>query len=295
MTSLRGQPAVDVFSAPGAQVGESPVWLADRNELMWIDMPSGLLHRTRYEAKGRGGPTQTRSEKVAEFASFAIPRRTDGLVLGTATAIVEVDTTRAVRAHTQVLDSKHRLNDAKCDRSGNLWFGTTAYDFSPGQGALHILRPDWSVITVLEGLALPNGMDWSPDGSVYYLADSITHEVLAFDVSPVGGLSRKRRLYQFTSEEGMPDGLCVDSNGCLWVALWGGGVVAQLSPHGDRLRDLQLDATQPSSCTFGGKALDILFVTSATSELQNPHMNDGAVFAIDGLGAIGLSGNKFAG
>ena len=156
------------------------------------------------------------------------------------------------------------MNDAKCDARGRLWAGSTDMDFRPGAGALHVLEPDWSTRVVLEGLTLPNGMGWAPAGDTFYLIDTIesTLQAFAFDAEEAR-LSEPRLVRRFDPEGGLPDGMCIDSQGRLWVAMWGTGRLLCLSPSGQEIFAVDVPARQPSSCAFAGPRLSRLAVTTA--------------------------------
>ena len=170
-------------------------------------------------------------------------------------------------------------------------------DFRSGAGALHVLGPDWSTRTVLDGLTLPNGLGWSPDGTTFYLIDTVPAQVWAFAFDGATGIVSERRLLrQFRAGVDQPDGMCVDADGGLWVALWGGARVVCLSPEGGEVRSVAMPVAQPSSCAFAGPRLDRLMVTSAREGLDlTAHSPDGSVFVVDGLGARGLPTPLFAG
>jgi sugar lactone lactonase YvrE len=192
------------------------------------------------------------------------------------------------------------MNDAKCDPHGRLWAGSTQMEFAGGQGALHMLDADWRHKIVLHGLTLPNGLGWSPDGRTFYLIDSIARELNAFDVTPGGcALSGRRVLTTFGEDAGLPDGMTVDSTGCLWIAMWGGGRIVRVSPEGSVIDVVPVPVAQPSSCAFGGPGLDVLYVTSAREGLDLPPLPatavDGSVLAVRGLGVTGLPGTRFGG
>ncbi|WP_431278178.1 SMP-30/gluconolactonase/LRE family protein [Leifsonia poae] len=286
---------VETVAELGADVGEGPVWLADTSELLWVDMEPGLLHRTRYDGSLT---TSTTTTSTGLFLGAVVPRVDGGFVAATGTGFARLAEEGSVELEVYVLDAGFRMNDAKCDPAGRFWAGSTDRGFAPGRGALHILSPDWTSRVVLTGLTLPNGMGWSPAGDVFYLADTMTHEVFAYEVDPDTGLpGRSRLLHTFSDGDGMPDGLCMDDTGCLWVALWGGSAVACLTPDGERIRTVELPATQTSSCAFGGPDRDILFVTSAASGLDPTETgrNEGALFAVRGLGRTGPAPARFAG
>ncbi|MFJ6569710.1 SMP-30/gluconolactonase/LRE family protein [Streptomyces sp. NPDC091292] len=277
---------------PGrARVAEGPVWDADARRLHWVDIPAGHLHT--------GDPVTGRTTSLAlpTQVGAALPRRGGGFVAATAEGFASVGAEGRMTVRCALLPDGERMNDAKCDPYGNLWAGSTAMDFARGKGALHVLLPDWTSRVVLEGLALPNGLGWSPDGRVFYLADSLAGEIYAFDADLANsGITRRRTLFRMPGHAGMPDGLTVDATGCLWVAIWGGDRVIRISPDGDPLGELPLPVHQPSSCTFGGPDLGTLYVTSAREGLDLTEDDPaGSVFAVDHVGVVGLPSTAFAG
>ncbi|MET7330883.1 SMP-30/gluconolactonase/LRE family protein [Nonomuraea sp. NPDC005650] len=279
-------------AVPGrARVGEGPVWDAGTGRLHWVDIPAGHLH-TSDPATGR-----TSSVELPTLVGAAVPRRGGGFVAATREGFATVEPDGSMTVRRAILPDGERMNDAKCDRHGRFWAGSTAMDFEPGKGALHVLMPDWTSRVVLDDLALPNGLDWSPDGRTFYLADSIAGEISAFDSEPGStAISRRRTLFRIPARSGMPDGLTVDAAGCLWVAVWGGDRLARISPDGDLLGEIPMPVHQPSSCAFGGPRLDVLYVTSAREGLDLPDDDPaGSVFALDRPGAVGRPSTAFAG
>lgn len=283
--------AVDNGSLPApVRVGEGPHWDAG-GRLHWVDILAGSLH-TSDPASGR-----TNSVTLPTLLGAAVPRRTGGFVVATATGFGTVDGHGELDPRLDILAADARMNDAKCDPLGRLWAGSTERGFAPGRGVLHVLLPDWTTYVVWEGLTLPNGLGWSPDGGTFYLVDTLEGEISAFDTDAAAtGLTRRRLLRRFPTGAGMPDGLTVDAAGCLWVALWGGNRLVQISPDGDLLTEVPLPVAQPSSCVFGGEALDTLYVTTAREGLSLSEGDpDGSVFCVHGLGVVGSPGEQFAG
>ncbi len=157
------------------------------------------------------------------------------------------------------------MNDAVCDPLGRFWAGTLADDHHAGGGALYRLDPDGRTDLVLDGLTIPNGLGWSPDGETMYLVDSGPRLILTFGYDQrAGTLSGMRVLVGVEEGAGAPDGLTVDADGDLWVAIYGGGQVRRYSPTGRLLETLTVPAVQSTSCAFGGADLSTLYVTSAT-------------------------------
>jgi sugar lactone lactonase YvrE len=191
-----------------------------------------------------------------------------------------------------------RFNDGKCDPAGRFWAGTMAYDERPGAGSLYRLEPDARVTRVLDDVGISNGLAWSPDGGTMYYVDSLTRRIDAFSFDPASGAIGDRRvLVSIPPEAGYPDGLTVDTEGGLWVALWGGSALHRyVDGRLDHVADLPV--TRPTNCTFGGDDLDELYVTSATKDLSPGERRvqplAGAVLRLR-PGVRGLPATAFAG
>jgi sugar lactone lactonase YvrE len=167
-----------------------------------------------------------------------------------------------------------------------------AYDQRTGAGALYRLDPDASLTEVLGGVTISNGLEWSPAGDRAYYADTPTREIAVFDYGEDTGLTGRRT---FASVDGLPDGLTVDAEGGVWVAVYGAGCVRRYGPGGGL--DAQVDVPTPvtTACTFGGPGLDRLFVTTSQEGLR-PGADPlaGSLFAAD-VGVRGLPVREFAG
>jgi sugar lactone lactonase YvrE len=160
------------------------------------------------------------------------------------------------------------MNDAACDPHGRFWAGSMAYDSTPGMGSLYRVDVDGSCERVLDGLTISNGIGWSPDGTTMYLADTEpgTIDAFAFDMAS-GTLGERRRLLDLSEQPYGPDGLCVDAEGTVWTALWGGGAVLGLRPDGTRAGTIEVGTPRPTTCAIepGGTRMAI---TSATIGLE---------------------------
>jgi len=285
-------PTVTVVVPASARVGEGPVWDCAADRLHWVDIVAGAVHTSDL----RSG--ETVSVVVPTSVGAAVPRRLGGFVAATAEGFASISEAGELDVRCTLLAEGTRMNDAKCDARGRLWAGSTGTDFALGAGALHVLEPDWSTRVVLEGLTLPNGMGWSPRGDTFYLIDTIesTLQAFAFDVERAR-LSEQRLVRRFDPEGGLPDGMCIDSQGRLWVAMWGAGRLLCLSPSGQELFAVDVPVRQPSACAFAGPHLTRLAVTTAREGLDGltPQAMDGSVLIIDGLPATGLPTNFFLG
>ena len=255
-----------VFDA-GDHIGEGPVWDAAQGRLLWVDHHTGLIHEARVE--GATTVTETRRWSLDRPLAAIVPCARGGFLCAAGVEFLRMDEAGVVEPFARLsADPAHvRLNDAKCDRAGRLWTGTLATDFGRG-AALHRLDPDGSVHAVLEGLSLANGLDWSPDARTFYLIDSLDLAVDAFDFDlGAGTLRSRRRLIEIAHGDGGANGMTVDDEGCLWVALTGGGEVRRYSPAGERLLTVEFPIPGPTSCAFGGADRSTLFITSRSGRM----------------------------
>jgi sugar lactone lactonase YvrE len=294
------EPNVAVWSETPGVLSEGPRWHAERQELLWVDILGCSLHRARLGADGR--PDQVESIPVDRHVGAVAPAAEGGYVLAAGGGFLFVTDDRSVvelaqpaSAHGEV-----RMNDGACDALGRFWAGTMAYDESPGAGALYRLELDGTCTTQLTGLGISNGIGWSPDGATMYLVDSGTGGIDAFAFDAPAGMIHDRRPFVQIDEPGVvPDGLTVDAEGDIWVALWGGGRVHRYSSDGSLVATIALPVPRPTSCAFGGHDLTTLFVTTARAGLEEEelvkHRGDGLVFAVRGLGASGLPCQPYRG
>lgn len=184
-----------------------------------------------------------------------------------------------------------RFNDGGCDPDGNFFCGTMAYSQTPGAGTLWRLGTEGSAIAVLHGVTISNGLCWSPDGSLAYYNDTPTRQVDVFDWA-AGELSNRRR---FVPVPGFPDGLCVDAEGGVWVALYGGSAVHRYSAAGTLEEVIELPVTNVTACTFGGDDLQTLFITTTRENVPDGEQPlAGAVFSCR-VGVAGLPALPYAG
>ncbi|KAB2971143.1 SMP-30/gluconolactonase/LRE family protein [Streptomyces sp. SS1-1] len=169
-----------------------------------------------------------------------------------------------------------RMNDAVADPFGRFWAGSMAYDADEGAGSLYRLDRDGTVVRVLDGITVPNGPAFTPDGSLMYLADSARGVVRRYPVDPATGDLGTPRPF-VTVQDGSPDGMAVDAEGAVWIAVWGTGTVRRHLPDGTLDRTLRLPARQPAGVCLAG---DVLHVTTARVGLDAPGPDDGALFTV---------------
>ena len=196
--------------------------------------------------------------------------------------------------------ASNRANDGAIDPAGRLFQGTMPIDLETGTGNLYRVDEDRSVRLVEEGVKISNGMGWSLDGQTMYYIDTLTIRIDQFDYDlATGEISQRRPFLTFDGSTGMPDGMTTDSEGCLWVAFFGGYHVQRFAPDGERLEMVVTPgAPNPTCCCFGGADLDALYITTArhlmTADQLETETNAGALFVAD-VDAVGIGANLFAG
>jgi sugar lactone lactonase YvrE len=277
-------------AAAPAELGEGPVWDADRGELIWVDIDRGLVHR---RAPGRKDLTLSAGQPVG----CAVPRAGGGLALAMRDGFGLVEPgghePRLV-APVERERADTRMNDGACDARGRLWAGTMSLRGDTRAAALYRLDPDLSVVRVLPGLSVSNGIGWSPEGDTLYHVDTPRRRVDVYDYDEAAGLIAGRRaVIPVAPELGLPDGLTVDTDGGVWVALWGGGAVQRHAPDGALDARIELPARNVTSCAFGDPDLGTLYVTTAARRAAEEPLA-GAVFACR-PGVRGLAATPFAG
>jgi sugar lactone lactonase YvrE len=167
------------------------------------------------------------------------------------------------------------MNDGACDRAGRFFAGTMAEDEATPAGALYRLDPDHVVTRLVAGVTVSNGIGWSPDERLMYYVDSPTRRVDVFDYDPATGAIEGRRPFaSLPPGDAVPDGLTVDAEGGVWVALWGGSAVHRYDRAGRLDRVLEIPSVNVTSCAFGGAGLDQLYVTAAAG----PGETEGALY-----------------
>jgi sugar lactone lactonase YvrE len=267
---------------------EGPVWSSGWGGLRWVDMLAGDV--LSLESDG----TVQRSH-VGTVAAALRPRRGGGAVIAVERgfALQDADGTRTDL--DPVWDDRSiRMNEGGCDPDGRFWCGSVAYDQRTGAAALYRLDADHSVRRVLDGVTISNGLDWSPDGSLAYYDDTATHRIDVFDYDARTGLTGRRPFVVLTDGD-HPDGLTVDAEGGVWVALNGSGVVHRYTPAGVLDEVVELPTAQVTACTFGGPDLDQLFITTSR-EGMGPDDDPiaGSLFRAD-VGVPGLPVREFGG
>lgn len=264
-----GPPAELVLDAH-AELAEGPLWDVDRQVLWWVDINAGRVHRFD-PATGSDGVIE-----IGRPVGCLVLREDGALVVAAPEALLSLDpetgATDAV-ARFEAESVAVRCNDGKPDPQGRFWIDRLALDRVAGASALVRFGgvPEFEprFETVLRGLTIPNGLDWSADGKRMYFVDSPRRVVAMFDFDPATGAIANGRIFARVDESvglpayAVPDGLTVDEEDCVWVAVWGGGCVLRFDPDGSLLGRIDVPVGRVSSCAFGGADLTDLFITTA--------------------------------
>ncbi len=276
-------------------LGESPVWHSIQQLLYWVDIENGEVHALEpHTNRHRMWPVKKRVGAVA-------PTANGSLVLALQGEIAELDTnTGAVRKlfglEADIADN--RCNDGKTDPAGRFWIGTMQVKCQPGRGSLYCIDRDFQVKKILSGLTISNGMGWSPEEDYMYFIDSADRNVRRFKFNKDQmSLQEEKVILKFEDERESPDGMCVDSEGMLWIAFWGGYRVGRYDPHsGKHLDDIRVPAPLASSCCFGGRDLKTLYITTAREDLTEKQLDEfplsGSLFSCP-TAVAGLEGYLF--
>jgi len=274
---------------PVAYHAEGPVWSAGWGGLRWVDMLAGDILSL--------GPDDMVSRRHVDVVAAVVrPRRDGGAVIAIERGFALEDRDgRLTRLGDLWSGAGIRMNEGGCDPDGRFYCGSMACDQRPGAGSLYRLDPDRQVTVVLDGVTISNGLEWSPDGSLAYYVDTPTHQISLFDYDQDRGLTGRRVLVEISADMGGPDGLCVDEQGGVWVALFGGGAVHRYTAEGTLDEIVEVPARQVTACTFGGPGLDQLFITTSRENLEpGDDPLAGALFSA-AVGVTGLPVRPFAG
>jgi sugar lactone lactonase YvrE len=259
--------AVELVLDAHARVGEGPVWDDASGTLVWVDIMGNAVHR--YDP----ATDQDHAIDVGQPVGAAVLRRQgNGLVLALRDGFGLLDESSGqvqLVAPVEADVPTNRMNDGKCDPGGRFWAGTMAFEVTPGAAALYRLDLDLQVTRVLSGVTLSNGLGWSADGRQMYYIDSTTQGVDVFDFDPADGrLGQRRRLITVPPAEGLPDGMTVDAEGGLWVALHGSGTIRRYTLDGRVDRVVRVPPAMVTCCAFGGPDLADLYITTMSLGLS---------------------------
>jgi sugar lactone lactonase YvrE len=288
---------IEIVLDAQAALGEGALWSPQRQVLYWVDIMGQCVHI-------HDPATNThRVINIGQLVGTIVVRKSGGVMLALKNGFASLDLqseTLAMLVNPESHLPDNRFNDGKCDPAGRFWAGTMSCKDQPGAGSLYRLDTDLSVHKMAENIGCSNGLVWSHDHRTLYYIDTATLSVEAFDYDNANGnICNRRTVITVAKELGYPDGMSIDADGMLWVAHWGGSSVRRWDPtSGKLLQTIALPASQVTSCAFGGKNLDQLYITTARIGLsaealkQEPHA--GALFCVN-VGVKGVPSFEFGG
>lgn len=277
------------------ELGECCRWDDVRQELYWLDVPTGRFFRARVDAN------EIEIQKTYELPGWVtavapIEDRSLGWIVAVDQSLYQLDESGEYKelASPEAHQAPEvRMNDGTADPWGQFWIGSMAFSAETGRGSLYRFHESSGAQVALHSVTISNGIGWSNDLRTMYYVDSGPGTVYAFDVDEHGSISQQRVFLQFDVErEGTPDGLCMDSEGALWLAVWGGYEVRRYSPDGEQLARVQISTAQPSCCALGGANGTTLYITTAREDMSEEQLaqeaDAGRLFSVD-VGVVGRS------
>jgi sugar lactone lactonase YvrE len=274
-----------------ARLGERPCWDAQAQRLYWVDIYNHRVH----EFDPVTG--NDRFFDVGEVVTCLAPAGENRLIIALRHHLAFLDTQSGTL--TPLVESKKsaniRFNDGKCDRLGRFWVGTLC--IAGAKASLYRYDTDGTLNEMETGLTISNGLGWSPDHKTFYLTDSTPKMIYAYDFDLSSGEIENRRIFVDLSEFPFgPDGLAVDSQGCIWSAMWDGWCIIRFDPNGQEILRIPMPVPRPTSCTFGGSDLTTLYITTASVGLSEAEIQDsifsGDLFALK-TQVTGFAANHF--
>jgi sugar lactone lactonase YvrE len=269
-------------------LGECCRWDDVRQELYWIDVTTGRFFR----AKANGTRIDVvRTYDVGGYITALAPleSRSDGWIVALGQSISLLNTAGVMHevAQPEARNAPEvRTNDGAADPWGRFWIGSMAFNAAEGRGSLYRFHGSTGTELMFGDVTISNGIGWSPDRRTMYYVDSGPGTIHTFDVDETGEISNKQLFLQFDVErEGTPDGLCVDAQGAIWVAVWGGYEVRRYSRSGEQLARVKVATAQPSCCAIGGANGTTLYITTAQEDLAQETLDAepdaGRLFCVD--------------
>ena len=278
MKSISAEPLIKIQNF----LGEGPLWHPDQGCLYWVDIEAGELYHANADLTGF-----SKSHFETPIGGFCFTQ-SGGFILASGEGFLAWDGGDAQPSliWNPLPDRTNvRLNDGKVDPAGRFWAGSL--DTQQVEGELYRLDPDGSQHVFLNKIGISNGLDWSPDRRTMYYTDSFKGTIFTFDYDLDSGAIHNPRPFVQLLPDGtgiVPDGLCVDAEGCLWSAHWNGWRVVRYNPQGNPILTVDVPVQRVTSCCFGGDQNSQLFITSARvglnpAELKTqPHA--GGVFTV---------------
>jgi sugar lactone lactonase YvrE len=281
-----------------AIIGEGPLWSVQEQRLYWVDIAENKLHVFDPETKSN------QTFALPQMVTSASTRKNGGLVLTLRKSVAFFDPKTGkldILPDPEEDKPGNRFNDGKCDRQGRLWAGTMGdVDWDSPVGSLYRFDTAAKLTRMEEGICCSNGLGWSPDSKTLYFAESFRHKIHVYDFDPATGNISNRRVFATLDPNSgaFPDGLTVDAEGFIWSAQPVFGRLVRYDPRGAIERIIELPVSRGTSCMFGGKNLDVLYVTTMRGALTEEQLAEeplaGSLLALR-PGVRGIAETPYAG
>jgi len=258
----------EVLYPSGCQLGESPAWHPERESCFWVDIEGRSLHEYKWLEKS------LTTYQLDFRVSLVIPGKNNEVILGLQGGIAKYNLDSRTLSWVTDLEinwENHRCNDGICDSKGRLWIGTMDMDFTSGVGSVFCIDKNKKIQKRIPKVSISNGMAWSNDNRRLYYIDSLTRKINSFFYKEGSGeIVFEKVAVHIPEEMGLPDGMAIDEEGMLWVALWGGFGIGRFNPNmGKRVAFIKIPTPHVSSCSFVGQKLEYLMITTAREGMSN--------------------------
>lgn len=255
-----------------ASTGEGAIWHPERHSLFWVDIEGKRLYEFLPNEK------RCNTWDFGSMISTVVPESKTSVIVALQNEIVRLNIENGVRKSIAAIDNRHgknRCNDGKCDPSGRLWVGTMGFGAPYGAASLFRVTADGNTTKMIDSVTISNGLAWTADKQYMYYIDTPTRQIARYRYNDdTGEIIFDGIAVEIPDGCGSPDGMTIDNNGNLWVAHWGGYGVYCWNPHtGELLQKIDVPAPHVASCAFGGKNLDILYITTARAGLSQDMLN----------------------
>lgn len=255
----------------GCKLGESPVWHKERRSCFWVDIEGKKLYEYNWAEK------TIQCHEFEYRISLIVPGQDGNVFLGLQGGVgkYNLDSGNLSWVTDLGVDWKnHRCNDGACDRKGRLWIGTMELNCKKEAGSVYCIEKNELVEKKIEKVSISNGLAWSADNKRLYYTDSLTHEIWSFMYDGnSGNIVFEKIAVRVPEEMGIPDGMAMDEEGMLWVALWGGFGVGRWNVlTGEMIDFIRLPVPHVSSCAFAGDELDQLVITTAREGMNDDQL-----------------------
>jgi len=280
---------IRAISEVTSDLGEGPIWSADTNSVTWTDITQNTFHTADIDTG------KTMSFGVPSMVGAIAHSKDGGYIAATQKGFARIGVDGKYSPLHSFLPDDMRMNDGKVDPSGRFWAGSMALSFEKGRGSLYVLERDNSYRSILDDITLSNGMGWSPDAQYFYYIDSVPGVLKRFDYDlHTGQISNPKDLITFDSSSGIPDGMSMSSDGKIVIALWDGRRIEIYEPSGEKVSEITLGVSRPTSCTFAGPNRDILIVSTASQGIDRADEPlAGKILAVTGTGLSGLPTQQY--